>query len=73
MKSNVGKIDRIIRIIAGLAAIAAGVYYESWWGAVGLVPLLTAFIGWCPAYKILGLSSCGSSCSSSCCNTDSKA
>ena len=61
MKLNVGNIDRTIRIAAGFIAIGLGVYFESWWGAVGLVPLLTAFIRWCPAYTIFGISSCGSS------------
>ncbi len=56
MKQNVGGVDRVIRIIAGIAIIAAGVYYQSWWGAIGAVPLLTAIIGWCPPYSLLGLS-----------------
>jgi type IV secretory pathway TrbD component len=59
MKLNVGTIDRGVRIVAGLAAIALGVYYQSWWGAIGLVPLVTAFVRWCPAYNIFGISSCG--------------
>jgi len=68
---NVGSLDKSIRIIAGLAAIALGVTYKSWWGAIGLVPLITAFIGWCPAYSIFGIKTCGTSscCSSSTCGT----
>ena len=58
MKKNVGGIDKIIRIVAGLAIIGWGVYAQNWWGAVGAVPLLTALIGWCPAYLPFGLSSC---------------
>jgi hypothetical protein len=50
MKFNMGSIDRILRFIVGIAAIGVGYIYESWWGAVGLVPLLTAFVGWCPMY-----------------------
>jgi hypothetical protein len=50
MKSNMGKTDRIIRIIAGLAIGAAGIYFKSWWGLVGAVLLVTALIGWCPLY-----------------------
>ena len=61
MKLNVGNIDRTVRIAAGGAIIGLGVYFESWWGAVGLVPLVTAFVRWCPAYSIFGISSCGSS------------
>ncbi len=58
MTKNVGGIDKTIRIIVGLAVIAAGVFYESYWGAVGLVPLVTALIGWCPPYAIFGINSC---------------
>lgn len=58
MKCNVGTADRAIRILAGLVIIGAGVYYQSWWGVVGVVPLLTAAIGWCPLYTPFGISSC---------------
>ncbi len=58
MKANVGTGDKIFRVIVGLGIIGAGVYFESWWGAVGLVPLLTAIIGVCPAYLPFGLSTC---------------
>jgi len=58
MKHNVGNTDRTIRIILGLAIIGAGVYYQSYWGAIGAIPLLTAFIRWCPAYLPFGFSSC---------------
>jgi hypothetical protein len=50
MQCNVGKTDRIIRGIAGLAVIGAGVMFGSWFGAIGAVLLFTAAIGWCPAY-----------------------
>jgi len=58
MKTNVGSIDRIIRIILGLSILGAGYYYQSWFGLIGLVPLLTAFFGFCPAYLPFGLSTC---------------
>lgn len=58
MKKNVGGIDRAVRIVVGLGAIGAGLFFQSWWGAIGLVLLLTALIGWCPPYAILGLNSC---------------
>ncbi|QDE29903.1 YgaP family membrane protein [Shewanella polaris] len=58
MKCNIGKTDRIIRVILGVCVIAVGVYYQSWWGAVGIIPILTAAIGWCPAYVPFGISSC---------------
>lgn len=56
MTTNVGSADKIIRIILGLAIIVIGYLNESWWGLVGLVPLLTAFLGFCPAYFLLGVS-----------------
>ncbi len=68
MNKNIGSIDRTIRVIIGLAVVSLGVSYGSWWGAIGIVPLLTAFMRWCPAYNLLGIST-GGSCSSSCCST----
>lgn len=56
MKPNIGKTDRIIRFVAGAAIVAAGVVTKEWWGVIGLVPILTATIRWCPAYVPLGLS-----------------
>lgn len=58
MKQNVGKADRLERLVLGLGIIAAGFIYGSWWGAIGVVPLLTSASGWCPAYLPFGLSSC---------------
>jgi hypothetical protein len=59
MKSNLGKADRSIRIIAGLALLAlVFVGPQTPWGYLGLVPLLTGAIGFCPAYCPLGLSTC---------------
>ena len=58
MKTNVGTLDRIVRVILGLAILAAGYYYKSWFGLIGIVPLLTAFVGFCPAYVPFGLSTC---------------
>ena len=56
MKLNVGKTDRIIRVILGICIIAAGVYFQSWWGAIGAALILTAAINWCPAYLPFGIS-----------------
>ena len=55
MKKNIGTLDKGIRIVLGIAIIAFGIYTQSWWGLVGLVPLLTAFMGWCPAYNLIGV------------------
>jgi Protein of unknown function (DUF2892) len=62
MQKNVGQIDKMIRIVIGIAVIVLGIINQSWWGAVGLVPLLTAFIGFCPLYTVLNIST-GESCS----------
>lgn len=58
MKINIGSIDRILRILVGLAILGAGYYFKSWWGLVGLVPLLTALLGFCPLYTIFGIKTC---------------
>jgi hypothetical protein len=58
MKSNVGGIDRTLRFIAGLAILGAGVYFKSWLGLIGIVPILTASLRFCPAYLPFGLSTC---------------
>ncbi len=58
MKKNVGGVDRVLRALLGVAILAAGVVFKSYWGAVGLVPLVTALVGWCPAYLPFGISTC---------------
>ena len=55
---NVGSADRVIRLVLGLVIIGVGFYYQSWWGAIGIVPIFTALIGWCPAYMPFGISTC---------------
>ena len=56
MQCNVGKTDRALRIVAGLAIIAWGIATQNIWGVVGVVPLLTGLIRWCPAYVPLKIS-----------------
>jgi hypothetical protein len=58
MKPNVGNLDRILRYLVGLALLGTGIYFKSWWGLVGLLPILTATIRFCPAYLPFGLSTC---------------
>ena len=58
MKVNMGKPDKVIRLILGAGIIAAGVYFQSWWGAIGVIPIVTAFINWCPLYFPFGISTC---------------
>ena len=50
MKANMGSVDRILRGVVGVVVIAIGFYYNSWWGALGLIPLFTALVSWCPMY-----------------------
>lgn len=57
MKINVGTTDRIIRGVIGIAIVATGVYYQSWWGLIGAVLIGTALIRFCPLYLPFGLSS----------------
>lgn len=59
MIKNVGGLDRVIRITVGLALIAAAASGTiGLWGWVGVVPLLTGAMGWCPPYALLGLNTC---------------
>jgi hypothetical protein len=59
MTTNVGGIDRVLRIVAGLVLLALGAFGPlGWWGLIGLVPLGTALIGFCPVYPLLGISTC---------------
>ena len=58
MKCNVGTTDRIIRVLVGLIVIVLGLVFHSWWGAIGVVLLATAALGWCPLYLPFGLSTC---------------
>lgn len=53
MKHNVGSYDAGIRFVAGCAAMFVGVQKESWWGLIGLVPLITAVCAYCPLYSLL--------------------
>ncbi|KAF0130637.1 MAG: hypothetical protein FD155_1447 [Bacteroidetes bacterium] len=55
MKKNVGSVDQIVRIVIGLAIGVAGIMYQSWWGLVGIVPLATALLNFCPFYPLLGI------------------
>lgn len=58
MKANVGGFDRVLRALVGLSLLGAGLYFKSWWGLVGLVPLFTAIFRFCPAYLPIGLNTC---------------
>jgi hypothetical protein len=61
MKLNVGGIDKVVRIAAGVALLSLVVLLEGsirWIGLIGIVPLVTALVGFCPLYSILGINTC---------------
>ena len=59
MKANVGTIDRVLRIVVGLALIGlAATGTVGVWGWIGVVPLATGLFKFCPAYAIFGLNTC---------------
>ena len=61
MTANVGGVDRILRIFVGIALIAVALFSQheyAVWGWVGVVPLATGIIRWCPAYLPLGIKTC---------------
>jgi hypothetical protein len=59
MKKNVNNIERVVRVVIG-AAIVSLVFVgpQSPWGWLGLVPIATGLLGWCPPYAMLGISTC---------------
>ncbi len=56
MKYNVGPVDRLIRIIIGLAIAILGIVYDSYWGLIGLIPIATGLFKWCPLYSLFSIS-----------------
>lgn len=62
MTKNVGGIDRIARIVLGLALLAGYAFNSdgaySWLYLLGIIPLATGLIGWCPPYSLLGINTC---------------
>ncbi len=59
MNRNMGSIDRTARIVLGLGLISlVFVGPQTPWGWIGVIPLATALIGWCPLYSLLGINSC---------------
>ena len=59
MKANVGGVDRIVRIVAGIALIAWALFASGpTWAWIGIVPLATGLFNFCPAYSILGINTC---------------
>lgn len=60
LTNNAGTVDRIIRVVLGLGLISlAFVGPQTPWGWLGLIPIGTALMGWCPLYSLLGINTCG--------------
>jgi len=58
MKTNVGGIDKILRIAAGVGLILWAATGGPVWAWIGVLPLATGLMGWCPAYTLIGLNTC---------------
>jgi hypothetical protein len=59
MDKNVGNVDRLLRVVVGIALIAmVFVGPQTPWGWIGLIPLATAAMSWCPLYTVLGIKTC---------------
>lgn len=59
MKQNVGHVDRLIRVIIGVLLLSLLIFLEGgarWFGLIGIIPLVTAFMNFCPLYAIFGIS-----------------
>jgi hypothetical protein len=59
MTRNVGSVDRLVRLVAGVLIVGAGFGLHSWWGLLGFLPLATGLSGYCPLYRLLGFDTCG--------------
>ena len=58
MTANVGTVDRALRVVVGLVLLALALFGGHLWGWIGLVPLATGILGWCPFYPLLGMNTC---------------
>jgi hypothetical protein len=59
VEKNIGSVDKTLRIIVGLVLLSLLFLLEGnarWWGLIGIGPILTVFLGWCPAYTLIGVS-----------------
>lgn len=61
MQTNVGTADRVIRIIVGVVLLSLLYFLEGnarYWGLIGIIPIVTALVGWCPTYLLVGVNTC---------------
>lgn len=59
MEKNIGNVDKALRVIIGIALLSLLFILEGntrWWGLIGIGPIL--ILGWCPAYTLIGVSTC---------------
>jgi hypothetical protein len=57
MKPNIGKVERVVRVVVGLGILSlAFVGPRASWAYLGILPLLSGLVGWCPPYALLGIS-----------------
>ena len=54
-KENVGGVDRVLRFAIGMGLIGWGMITQNLWGGIGVIPVVTAVLGWCPAYNAFGI------------------
>lgn len=55
---NVGDLERVARLAVGLGILFAGYSFQSYWGYIGIIPIVTAALGWCPLYLPFGINTC---------------
>ena len=63
MEKNIGNVDKVIRIIIGVALLSLVFLVQGnarWWGLIGIAPIVTVVMGWCPGYSLIGVSTCKS-------------
>jgi len=59
MSKNIHNIERVIRVLLGLAILSlVFIGPKSYWGLIGILPIITGLVGWCPPYQLLGISTC---------------
>ena len=57
-KKNVGNVDTLIRVIVGIVILVIGFLAESLWGLLGIIPIASGVVSWCPFYWYFGASTC---------------
>ncbi|MHB1299789.1 MAG: YgaP family membrane protein [Burkholderiales bacterium] len=61
MKTNVGSVDKIVRVVVGIGLLSLFFILEGnmrFLGLIGIVPIATALMGWCPLYSVIGVNTC---------------